>query len=102
MLPELESLKDRIADLCRAHGVLRLDVFGSAARGKDFDPRRSDVDVLVQFDPGLPPSFDRYLSLRDALAELTGRPVDLAMVGAIKNPHLKASIDAHRELLFAA
>lgn len=102
MVPELASLKDPIAALCRAHGVTRLDVFGSAARGADFDPRSSDLDVLVEFDPALPASFDRYLSLRTALAALTGRRVDLAMAGAIKNPILRASIHRDREVLFAA
>jgi predicted nucleotidyltransferase len=38
-------------DLCRRYGVRRLDVFGSAARGADFDVATSDVDFLVQFGP---------------------------------------------------
>lgn len=51
MLATLEAQRDRIAALCERHGVCRLDVFGSAACGVDFDPARSDVDLLVEFDP---------------------------------------------------
>lgn len=36
--------------ICRRFGVRRLDVFGSASRGTDFDPEHSDVDFLVEFD----------------------------------------------------
>ena len=39
-----------IAELCRAHHVRRLAVFGSAVR-EDFDPARSDIDLLVEFEP---------------------------------------------------
>lgn len=39
-----------IAELCRRFGVRRLDLFGSAAMGR-FDPQRSDLDFLVEFEP---------------------------------------------------
>ncbi len=42
------AIADRRADLgalCRRHGVARLEVFGSAARGADFDPASSDADL---------------------------------------------------------
>jgi uncharacterized protein len=47
MLPLIENRRAEIAELCRRFRVRRLDVFGSAARGGDFDPARSDVDLLV-------------------------------------------------------
>ena len=40
--------KKELAELCRRHGVVRLEVFGSAARGADFDPESSDADFLVK------------------------------------------------------
>jgi predicted nucleotidyltransferase len=40
--------REKIAELCRAHHVRRLSVFGSAVRD-DFDPERSEVDLLVDF-----------------------------------------------------
>jgi predicted nucleotidyltransferase len=58
--------------------VTRLEVFGSAARGADFDPARSDMDFLVTF--ALSPVADdvrRHLDLANALESLLGRSVDL-------------------------
>lgn len=47
----LAEKRNALTELCRRHGVRRLDVFGSAARGIDFDPARSDTDLLVEFGP---------------------------------------------------
>src|SRR5271157_4475139 len=77
MLPLIAERRSQIADICRRFGVRRLAVFGSAARGQDFDPERSDVDFLVAFEPPQGPSLGDYLALRDALAAAVGRPVDL-------------------------
>ena len=73
MHPLVRDKSTELAALCRRFGVRRLDVFGSAARGSDFDAA-SDVDLLVEFD-----SVDlaRFLDLRDALEALLARPVDL-------------------------
>lgn len=78
MLPLIESKKAEIAALCRQHHVRRLDVFGSAARG-DFDPNRSDIDFLVEFDRSEPAAMtlDTFLGLKESLEALFGRPVDL-------------------------
>jgi hypothetical protein len=46
---------DAVARLCRHHDVRRLALFGSAAR-EDFDPLRSDVDFLMDFEPMAPGS----------------------------------------------
>ena len=45
----ISDKKDELAELCRRYGVARLEVFGSAARGTDFDPQSSDADFLVAF-----------------------------------------------------
>jgi predicted nucleotidyltransferase len=50
MLGILESKRDLIAAACRRHGVVRLDVFGSALRD-DFLPEASDLDLLVELGP---------------------------------------------------
>ena len=94
-LPELKSL-------CRRFHVRRLELFGSAARD-DFDPARSDLDFLVEFerDDKLP-ALDAYFGLKDALEQLMSRRVDLVMPGAIENPYVKASIQESRETLYAS
>ena len=69
----------------------------------DFDPERSDVDFLVEFDPSPDiNTFEAYCDLRRQLGELLGRPVDLVMPAALRNPYIRAGIEAHRELVYAA
>jgi predicted nucleotidyltransferase len=92
-----------IGELCRRYGVRRLDVFGSAARGTDFDPARSDADFLVEFEPDNDlPFLQRYFGLQGALSHLLGRSVDLVEPGAVRNPYVRASIDRARELVYGA
>jgi hypothetical protein len=89
-----------IERLCREFGVRRLDVFGSVIR-EDFDPSRSDVDLLVEFEPDAP-TFHRYFGLREALEDLLGRRVDLVMAGAVRNRYIRADIEATREVVYAS
>lgn len=72
----VEQKRVELQTLCRRFGVARLDVFGSAARGADFDAETSDVDFLVEFEPP-DDGLTRYLDFRDALEALLERPVDL-------------------------
>lgn len=88
--------------LCRKYGVRRLDLFGSAAAG-DFDPARSDLDFLVDFDPAPPGRrADQYFGFLADLEALFGRAVDLVEVGANHNPYFLASVNATRMPLYAA
>lgn len=98
----LEDIRNQIEALCRQHHVRRLEVFGSAVRD-DFDAARSDVDFLVEFDDD--PSIDlfgAYMGLREALAEMLARPVDLVMLSAVRNPYVRAHIEADRQVFYAA
>lgn len=93
---------EEIAEICRQHDVVRLEVFGSAARGTDFDPEASDADFLVEFSRrGGPASLDQYFDFRDALRHTLKRPVDLVETGTIRNPYLREAIDRSRELVYA-
>ena len=102
MLPLIVERRTQIADICRRFGVRRLAVFGSAARGRDFDPERSDVDFLVAFEPVQRPSLGDYLALRDALAAVVDRPVDLVVEGSVRNPFIRAGIERSAEALYGA
>ena len=97
----IEQHRDDLVALCREHHVRRLDVFGSAATGT-FDPARSDIDLLVEFDP--PGVHDpwTYFRLRDRLVELFGCEVDLVEPAGIRNDAYRRGIDATREPLYAA
>jgi len=102
MQPGIAALKDEAAKLCQRLRVRRLDVFGSAA-GDAFDPARSDIDVLVEFDAeGSGRGFDAYFDLKEGLEALFDRNVDLVVAGAVANPYLRASIEQSRETLYAA
>lgn len=68
--------RERVAEFCRARGIRRLSVFGSVLR-EDFDPERSDVDVLAEFEPGALRGVGfRYFGYGDELARILGRKVD--------------------------
>lgn len=99
MAPILSAQRDAIADFCRRFGVERLEVFGSAT-GSRFDPERSDVDFLAAFQPSAI-GLSNYLGLAEALEGLLGRRVDLVIEHSVRNPYLRQSIDATRQLLYA-
>jgi uncharacterized protein len=68
--------REKIAEFCRAKGIQRLSLFGSVLR-KDFDPERSDVDVLAEFEPGALKGVGfRYFGYGEELAAILGRKVD--------------------------
>ena len=99
MHAEIASRRNEIAEICRSYGVERLEIFGSAARGTDFDPERSDVDFLVEFDPSREPeSYFELFDFQNALAAALGREVDVLM-DLPKNEYLRASINECRELV---
>ena len=66
----------RLFDFCRRNHIRKLSLFGSALRS-DFGPE-SDVDVLVEFEPGHVPGFFRLFDLEKELSSFfNGRKVDL-------------------------
>lgn len=102
MHSHITEKRKELTELCRRYDVVRLEIFGSAARATDFDPDTSDVDFLVEFNPDskMPP-FEQYFGLAEALRETLGRPVDLVENHEFRNPYLLASINQSRELVYA-
>jgi predicted nucleotidyltransferase len=71
--------------------------------GKNFDPKTSDLDFLVDFEDLESEEYaDTYFGLLEGLQELFKRNVDLVMVSAVKNPYFLESIERSRTLLYAA
>ena len=99
----VEQHLDDIRQLCEEFGVLRLELFGSAATGR-FDAERSDLDFLVEYpdDYDYGPWLARHFELQERLEELFERRVDLVMAGASRNPYFIRSLNASRQLLYAA
>jgi predicted nucleotidyltransferase len=92
---------DRIRAACARHGVSFLELVGSTARD-DFDATRSDVDVLVDFPDHAPDVFGAYMGLREDLAEILRRPVDVITLRGIRNPLLLESLRRDAVRLYAA
>lgn len=67
--------RDRIAELCRRHRIRRLSLFGSILRD-DFGSD-SDIDMLVEFEPGYSPGWDIDEVERDFSRLFGGRKVDI-------------------------
>jgi predicted nucleotidyltransferase len=88
---KVAAMVDRERALCilaahrsefRAMGVRELSIFGSMARGEATEA--SDVDVLVDYEPGTPLSFFRVCELRYRIEDLLGAPVDLVTTGGLR------------------
>jgi uncharacterized protein len=80
-------------EFCAAHGIAKLEVFGSAQR-EDFRPD-SDVDLLCTLRPGVRCSLLGWAELRSKLETIFGRPVDLVSRWAIErsqNPYRRTAI----------
>lgn len=102
MTPVIERHRAEIATLCRRYHVKRLDLFGSAARGED-RPDRSDLDFLVAFDARATDAYaESYFGLLEELEKLFGRPVDLVVDEAIRNPYLRQGIERSMAAIYAA
>jgi predicted nucleotidyltransferase len=100
--PDLARHQRELEALCHRFGVRRLELFGSAAVGRD-RPGESDLDFLVDFHPVLPGSYaDTYFGLLEGLEALFGRPIDLVVNSAVKNPYFRESVDETKVLIFAA
>ncbi len=95
------AIPDRLlADFCRRWKILELSVFGSVLRD-DFTTD-SDVDVLVSFEPDAAWSLFDIVSMRQELATLLDRPVDLVEEAGLRNPFRRAAILKSKRQLYAA
>lgn len=96
--PSSEEIGRRLEPLCRKHGIVRLELFGSVARGEARPG--SDVDLIASFreHPGL-----GMVTIEEAFSEAVGVPVHLLTaetVAAMRNPYRKASIDRDRRCVY--
>lgn len=91
-----------LTNICKKYGVMQMIIFGSAIR-PDFDPDKSDIDILVSFKTMTPTEHaDAYFGLLEELEAVFGRNVDLLEEKAVKNPYLKKSIDDSGVVVYAS
>ncbi len=93
-LPNIDVENDRIVDFCRRHHIRKVTVFGSVLR-PDVRPE-SEIDVLVEFEPGRVPGF--------ALIRLQDEPSDLFQVRTVNlvtakflHPLIREDVLAHAD-----
>lgn len=94
----VEIPHDRIIELCRRYRIRKLALFGSVLRD-DFGPD-SDVDVLVEFEPGHTPGFG-FIAIQDELSALLGRRVDLNTANDLSR-YFRDEVVREAEVLYAA
>ena len=83
---------DGLAEFCRTHGIHKLWLFGSVLRG-DFSPE-SDVDILVDFEPGHVPGFIGLARLETGLSQyFEGRKIDLNTLGGFRRTRRQQILD---------
>jgi uncharacterized protein len=93
LMVRLSVERKKIADFCRKHHIRRLAFFGSVLRD-DFRPD-SDVDVLVEFEPGRVPGL-AFFAMEDELSKILGRKVDLNTPQFV-NPRFRSRVLAEAE-----
>ena len=89
MSPKIEVSKEEIAAFCRGHHIRKLAFFGSVLRD-DFAPE-SDVDVLVEFEPGARVGLITLAGMEIQLNQLLRRRVEMHTVKGL-NPLFRDSV----------
>jgi predicted nucleotidyltransferase len=88
-----------LAEVCRRYGVKELSLFGSAVRG-EMRPE-SDVDIMVEFEPGVRIGLITFESFADELESLAGRRVDLVTKRGMK-PWVRTRVLKDARVIYAA
>ena len=98
MNPAIYIPKDRIEKLCRQNHIIKLSVFGSVL-GEKFSSD-SDIDILVEFEPGHVPGF-AFFKIQDELSELLGRKVELNTPNFLSR-YFRDEVLSHAEVQYVA
>lgn len=94
----IEIDTDAVAEFCRRNGIHKLSLFGSVLRD-DFH-EGSDVDLLVEFEPGRTPGWE-IVAMEQELSRLLGRKADLRTAEDI-NRRFREKVVTEAEALFVS
>ncbi len=97
--PGLSLDETFLAAFARSHGIRRLALFGSALRD-DFGPA-SDVDLLVEFQPGHTPGLLHLAQMELELEDALGRPAELRTSEDL-SPYFRYEVTSTARRLYAA
>lgn len=95
---QLNISRETITEFCRRNHIRRLALFGSILRD-DF-MHKSDVDVLVEFEPGHEPGL-AFFTMQEELSEIFGRKVDLSTPNFLSE-HFRDQVVAEADDLYVA
>ncbi|CAN5254682.1 hypothetical protein BH23BAC1_BH23BAC1_16460 [soil metagenome] len=103
MIKLVENKKEELQQICKHHQVSKLYLFGSAAKG-NFDPVKSDLDMVVEFSSSVAPVDYalNYFSFLEALEDLFNKKVELISFKALKNAVMIQEIEKSKIQLYAA
>jgi len=90
--------EEEIAQFCQQNHIRRLALFGSVLRD-DFGPE-SDIDVLVEFEPGVRIGL-RFFTMEQELSQILGRKVDLNTLGFLSK-YIRDEVLAEAEIYYEA
>jgi predicted nucleotidyltransferase len=88
-----------LTEVCRRYGVKELSLFGSAARGEMRTD--SDIDLMVEFEPGIRIGLIRFEDFAEELTALIGRKVDLVTKRGLK-PWVRSEVVKDARVVYAA
>jgi len=97
-LGDVQVDRVRLGEVCRRFDVKELALFGSALRG-EMGPE-SDVDLIVEFEPGARIGIVKFESFIEELEALTGRRVDLVTKRGLK-PWIRPRVLAEARVIYA-
>lgn len=100
MVRNVSYSTDDLASICRRYNIARLSLYGSVLRD-DFDPARSDVDVLIEFEPQADKSLFTLVDIQDALTNLFGRQAHLCTAGSLSR-YLRQDVMQQAEVQYDA
>ncbi|HEX2908777.1 MAG TPA: nucleotidyltransferase family protein [Phototrophicaceae bacterium] len=96
--PQISIPEREIAAFCQRHSIRKLALFGSVLRD-DFRPD-SDVDVLVEFEPGKKPGFIGLGRMEEELSQLlSNRAIDLVTIKFL-NPRIRNRVLAQAQVVY--
>jgi predicted nucleotidyltransferase len=86
---KIDLSEDKIKDFCQHNRIRRLSFFGSVLR-EDFGPE-SDIDVLVEFEPGANVGLITLAGMEIELGQILGYKVEIHTVKGL-NPHFRDEV----------
>ncbi|WP_051276441.1 nucleotidyltransferase family protein [Desulfovirgula thermocuniculi] len=93
---DIERIRDLAVPVLQRHGIVKAFLFGSFARGEQTE--RSDVDILIEYAPGVRKSLLTRAKIIQELREVFQRNVDVVTEGSL-SPHFRENVLRERRAI---